>query len=280
MQERDFIKITGLKIFAHHGVLLEEKEKGQDFFINAKLYYSMRTPGMTDELDSALNYADCCAYMTEMFTEKSFDLIEAAAQNLCEKMLLHYELLENIELELCKPHAPIGLPFSNVSVNMARGWHKVYLSFGSNMGERETLIRQGILCLEKESSIRKIRVSGLIETEPYGPVEQENFLNGCLALETYLNPEELLVLLHEIEAKAKRKREIHWGPRTLDLDILFYDKEVYESDDLIIPHMDLQNRLFVLEPLRELCPNFRHPVLGLTVEQMYQHCVGQAEKWS
>jgi dihydroneopterin aldolase/2-amino-4-hydroxy-6-hydroxymethyldihydropteridine diphosphokinase len=108
----------------------------------------------------------------------------------------------------------------------------------------------------------------MITTKPYGPVEQEDFLNGCLVLETMLNQEELLELLHRIEAEAGRKRLIVWGPRTLDLDIVFFDKLVYESEDLIIPHVDMQNRLFVLQPLAELCPNYRHPILGKTVTQL------------
>ena len=91
---------------------------------------------------------------------------------------------------------------------------------------------------------------------------------GAIALKTMLSPQELLERLHEIEQHANRERIIHWGPRTLDLDIIFYDKLVYEDEDLIIPHIDMQNRDFVLKPLAELCPNYRHPVLGKTVSQL------------
>ena len=83
-----------------------------------------------------------------------------------------------------------------------------------------------------------------------------------------LNPVELLDALHKIEAAAGRERLIHWGPRTLDLDIIFYDKLVYEDEQLIIPHVDMQNRYFVLKPLAELIPNYRHPVFGKTVSEM------------
>ena len=95
-------------------------------------------------------------------------------------------------------------------------------------------------------------------------------MNGCAGIETLLSPEELLALLHEIEARAGRTREVHWGPRTLDLDIIFYDKLVYESEDLILPHVDMANRRFVLQPLSELCPNYRHPILQKTVTQMLE----------
>lgn len=102
-------------------------------------------------------------------------------------------------------------------------------------------------------------------TKPYGGVEQEDFLNGVLELETLLNPEELLETLQKIESAAGRKREIHWGPRTLDLDILFFDALCYRSETLVIPHPDLQNRRFVLEPLAAIAPYMCHPLMGKTV---------------
>ena len=85
---------------------------------------------------------------------------------------------------------------------------------------------------------------------------------------SFASEQELLEKLHEIEQHANRERIIHWGPRTLDLDIIFYDKLVYEDENLIIPHIDMQNRDFVLKPLAELCPNYRHPVFGKTVSQL------------
>ena len=257
-----------MKVFAYHGVFEEEKKNGQDFYINAKLYLDLYTPGKSDDLTKSLHYGDCCHFMTKVFTEKSYDLIETACENLCQRLLVEYGQLQAVELELQKPHAPIGLPFENVSVTMYRKWHRAYISFGSNMGDRKQLIADGIDKLKFHPLIKNVAVSSMITTKPYGPVEQEDFLNGCLGLDTLLDQEELLKLIHKIEAEAERKRLIVWGPRTLDMDIVFFDKLVYESEDLIIPHVDMQNRRFVLEPLAELCPNYRHPILGLTVKQM------------
>ena len=272
--KQDFIKITNLKVFAHHGVFEEEKQNGQDFYINAKLYLDLKTSGKSDCLEESINYGEVCYHITDVFSGKTnekypYDLIEAAAQNVCESLLLKYEKLEKVELELQKPHAPIGLPFENVSVNMTRAWHTAYLSFGSNMGNKQELIEEGIQKLRDHAHIKNVTVSNLITTKPYGPVEQEDFLNGCLKLETLMDAEELLVFLHQIEAEANRERIVRWGPRTLDMDIVFFDKLVYESDDLIIPHVDMHNRAFVLEPLMELCPNYRHPIYKKTVTQMY-----------
>ena len=112
------------------------------------------------------------------------------------------------------------------------------------------------------------KVSGYLVTEPYGGVEQDEFLNGVLKLRTLLTPEELLDRLHELEAAANRERIIHWGPRTLDLDILFYDNEIIDTPDLHIPHIDMENRDFVLKPMDEIAPYYRHPVLNKTIHQL------------
>ena len=91
-----------------------------------------------------------------------------------------------------------------------------------------------------------------------------------LKVRTLLYPMELLALLHQIEQGADRERKIRWGPRTLDLDIIFYDNWVVDEKELQIPHIDMQNREFVLKPLAELAPYYRHPITGKTVSQMLQ----------
>lgn len=266
----DKIKITNLKVFAHHGVFPEETRDGQDFYVNAELFLDCRKAGKSDDLTKSINYGDVCHFITKHMQEHTCLLIEAAAEYVTEQMLLSMPGLESVRFELCKPHAPIGLPFENVSVTIERGWHTAYIAVGSNMGDKEKYIRDGIAGLEQHPSIRVEKVSDFLQTEPYGGVEQDDFLNGMIQIRTLLTPEELLEELHQIEQMANRTREIHWGPRTLDLDIIFYDKLVYESDSLIIPHVDMANRTFVLEPLAQLCPNYRHPILGKTVQELLQ----------
>ena len=265
---QDYIKITNLKVFAHHGVFPEETRDGQDFYVNAKLILDCRRAGQTDCLADSLNYGEASHFITDYLQNYTYKLIEAAAEHLAEEMLLSMQVLKGVEIELCKPHAPIGLPFENVSVTIERSWHKVYLAVGSNMGDKNAYIAHGIEELGQVRGIRNIRVSDLLVTKPYGGVVQDDFVNGAIALETLLTPEELLEELHVIEKHANRERIIHWGPRTLDLDIIFYDRLVYEDENLIIPHIDMENRDFVLKPLSELCPNYRHPVLGKTVTQL------------
>ena len=113
-------------------------------------------------------------------------------------------------------------------------------------------------------------VSDFLVTKPYGVTDQDDFLNGCLKLRTLLTPRELLDRLHHIEQEAGRERTLRWGPRTLDLDILFYDDLILGEADLCIPHVDLPNREFVLRPLCEIAPYLHHPVTGKTVWEMLQ----------
>lgn len=264
----DEIRIENLEVYAYHGVFPEENEKGQSFFVNAVLYADTRAAGLADELTLSTHYGEVCHFITKWMQEHTCKLIETVAENVAQEILLNYPLVQALDLEIRKPQAPIGLPFGCVSVKIHRGWHQVYLSIGSNMGEREKYLEQAIRALKAHPLIEVEKVSEWLVTKPYGGVEQEDFVNGAVALRTLLSPQELLEELHKIEAAADRKRLVHWGPRTLDLDIVFYDRLILEDDVLIIPHVDMENRDFVLKPMVELNANLRHPVLKKTMKQL------------
>lgn len=267
----DEIRIEDLKVYAYHGVYAEENETGQDFYVNAVLYTDTREAGRQDALALSTNYGEVCHFINDFLKLHTFKLIETVAERTAEEMLRHFPLIRELDLEIRKPQAPIGLPFSSVSVKIRRGWHRVYAAVGSNMGDRHAYIREALNGIKENKNIKNVRSSKLIETKPYGEVkEQEDFVNGMLEFDTLLTPEELLDFLHELEQKAKRERKIHWGPRTLDLDIIFYDDLVMDSENLVIPHPDMQNREFVLEPLCELAPYKRHPLLNRTVTELFQ----------
>ena len=107
----DKIKITNLKVFAHHGVFPEETRDGQDFYVNAELFLDCRNAGKSDNLEQSINYGDVSHFITDFLQKNTYLLIEAATEHLAEAMLLSMPLLEKVKIELCKPHAPIGLPF-------------------------------------------------------------------------------------------------------------------------------------------------------------------------
>ena len=265
---KDQIRIEELEVYAHHGVYPEENEKGQHFYVNATLYTNTRPAGIADDLRLSTNYGEVCQFITEFMQQHTFQLIETVVEWTAYEVLQHFPLVQGLDLEIRKPEAPIPLPFGSVSVAIHREWHEAYIAVGSNMGDSRGHIAKALGQLEKHKDIQVTKVSGLLETLPYGGVEQENFVNGMFEIRTLLTPEELLRELHKIETSEGRERKIHWGPRTLDLDIIFYDDLVYDSEDLMIPHVDMENRYFVLKPLSELAPNFRHPITHKTVAQM------------
>lgn len=268
MQKYDEIRIKELQIFAHHGVYDFETENGQNFYVNAVLYTDTKKAGKTDELMDSTNYGEVCQFLTDFLTQNTYKLLEAAVEQAAAELLRRFLLIKGVELELCKPEAPIPLPFESVSVKICRFWHTAYIALGSNMGDKKKYLDDALEMLAGNADIRLLRTASYIETEPYGGVEQDSFLNSVCCIETLLSPEDLLEELHRIEQLAQRKREIHWGPRTLDLDIIYYDDVVMAAENLIIPHIDMANRTFVLEPLCELAPYLRHPVTGRTTRQM------------
>lgn len=264
----DCIRIDNLEIYAYHGVFESEKQAGQKFYVNAVLETDLKKAGRTDSLTDSTHYGEVCLQIKKSMTEKSYDLIERAAQKTVEDILLNFPLIQAVTLELRKPNAPIPMEFESVSVQLTRGWHKVYVAFGSNMGEKEIYINNAIQDFKNSIYFRNIEISDFFCSSPYGGVEQDDFINGIIGMDTMLEPYELLEVLHELEAKANRVREQHWGPRTLDLDIIFYDDLVLDEKELQIPHRDMVNRDFVLIPLAQLAGFKRHPVLKKTVEEL------------
>lgn len=271
----DKIEIKNLEIFANHGVFPEENVLGQKFVVSATLYTDTRKAGLTDELTSSIHYGEVSHMITKFTKEHTYKLLEALAENLCQMLLSELPLLEMVTLRVEKPWAPVGLPLDTVAVEITRRWHTAYVAFGSNLGNKKKFLDDGIQGLKDTPSCKVESVSEYLVTEPYGGVEQDEFLNGVLKLRTLLTPEELLDRLHELEAAANRERIIHWGPRTLDLDILFYDNEIIDTPNLHIPHIDMENRDFVLKPMDEIAPYYRHPVLNKTIHQLFENLLSR-----
>jgi 2-amino-4-hydroxy-6-hydroxymethyldihydropteridine diphosphokinase len=139
---------------------------------------------------------------------------------------------------------------------------RAYVGLGANLGDREGTIGRAVGLLDATAGIRVRRVSTLRETEPWGPIEQPPFLNGVAALETDLEPRELLDVLLDIEQRLGRVRGERYGPRTIDLDLLLYGEVVVDEPGLAVPHPRLHERRFALEPLAELAPDALVPGRG------------------
>ena len=241
----DSINIKGLEVFAHHGVYREENVLGQKFVVDVSMQVSTQEAGRSDDIRKSVNYGSVCDGIQKVMKNRNYKLIETVAEEIAD--MVHVD---------------------TVSVSISRKKHTAYLGLGSNIGDRESYLDMAIDELNKDKYTKVTRVSDFIETEPYGGVEQDDFLNGCLEIETLRTPEELLRLVNGIEKAAGRERLIHWGPRTLDIDILLYDDVVYDSEDLHIPHVEMHKRDFVLEPLSAIAGYKRHPLLGKTISEL------------
>ncbi|MDD3840197.1 MAG: 2-amino-4-hydroxy-6-hydroxymethyldihydropteridine diphosphokinase [Clostridia bacterium] len=149
----------------------------------------------------------------------------------------------------------------------------VYLSLGSNMGDREKNLNNAIRLLEETEDVQVDIISKYIETDPVGYVAQDKFLNCALKISTQLSPSRILKICMNIEKKLKRMRTVKWGPRTIDIDILMYDDLVIDEENLVIPHPRMHHRLFVLECLNEIAPNAVHPSTGKKIKELYTEIV-------
>ena len=144
--------------------------------------------------------------------------------------------------------------------------HRIFLSLGTNLGERRMNLQQAISAMA--DSVDVTDVSRLYQTAPWGLEDQPDFLNICLAGFSELSPPDLLIALKDVEGALGRKPGVRWGPRLIDIDIIFYDEIVYQADDLMIPHKHVAERAFVLVPLADIAPAYRHPIIGMTVTDM------------
>lgn len=139
--------------------------------------------------------------------------------------------------------------------------NSVFIALGSNKGNRINYLRRAILNIKNDSKVAIVASSSVYETKPFGNKNQSDFLNAVIKIKTSYNLVEFFKFLKKIEVKLGRNETIKWGPREIDLDILFFNDKIFKNDKLTIPHAGIQDRDFVLIPLREIAPNFIHPVL-------------------
>ncbi len=266
----DKIYIEDLRVFGHHGVYEQEKNQGQTFLVNCEIETDFAEAAATDNLSNTVDYGTVCLYIKKYFAENRYDLLETVVEDLANKMMYAFPGIHKIYLKIMKPDAPIPMEFNAVGVSTTKEWTTVAISFGSNIEPRDKYITDALETLMVDPAIRNLVVSDYIETEPYGVTDQDKFLNGAATFDTLYEPEELLDELHKLENAAGRKRTRHWGPRTLDLDIVLFGNRVITTKKLTIPHIDMCNRTFVLDPLASIAPGLVHPVRRRTIYDLQQ----------
>ncbi|WP_270887236.1 2-amino-4-hydroxy-6-hydroxymethyldihydropteridine diphosphokinase [Pedococcus sp. 5OH_020] len=248
----DQIVLKGICARGRHGVLDFEKRDGQTFVVDVTMYLDLAPAGSSDDLADTVNYAEVAGDVVALVEGEPLDLIEALAARIADRVLSR-PLVEAVEVVVHKPEAPVGHPFTDVQVRVARERQApVVIALGSNLGESVENLHDATIALYGLIDI--VEVSPVVETDPVGGPDQPPYLNAVVTGTTHLAPSSLLSGLHDIERAQGRTREVRWGPRTLDLDLIQYGDPVFDTDvrmdtaNLTLPHPRAHQRAFVLVP--------------------------------
>lgn len=251
----DLITLTGVTAYGYHGVLASEKLDGQEFSVDLALEVDLTRAAGSDDLMHTVNYAEVAADVVAILQGPSQDLIETVVGQIAQAALTR-PLVEAVTVVLHKPHAPVGVPFSDVTVQVRRVRDvPVVIALGANLGsDPARVVEQAVDRLAALPGLSGVRCSPLFQTDPVGGPEQPTYINAVVLARSSLAPWRLLQALHRIEAEFGRTREIRWGARTLDLDLIQVGVpggagEVREEDpELTLPHPRAHERGFVLAP--------------------------------
>lgn len=262
------IEIKGLTVSACHGVLESEKSTPQIFKFDISLSCDTSVAAESDNVADTINYADVCAIVNDLCKSNCYNLIERLAAEAAKKIINSYPTLNGVQVTVHKPQAPIPYPFDDVSVTANVERNDVILSIGSSQGDKRLALDFAVKKLSEEEGVQVVKCSSYIQTEPYGGVAKNTFLNGAVLIKTTLSPQKLLKVIHGIEEECGRVRLRRWDDRTLDIDIVFFGNKIINEQGLCVPHPDYQNRAFVLDPIKEIAPNFVCPLTHKRLSDM------------
>lgn len=255
----DRVSLHGITAHGAHGVLAEEKRGGQRFVADVVMHVPVHRAGVRDDLDEAVDYSVVAAAVHAVLGGESLDLVEAVAERIAAAVLTDDRVLA-VDVTVHKPQAPLGVPFGDVTVQVHRTRADVavaavpaddvpvVLALGANLGDREATLVSAVRALGALDGVDVSGVSAVVETAPVGGPEQPRYLNAVLLARTTLSARGLLHACQDIEAAHARTREVRWGPRTLDVDLVAYGDLVVTTGDLVLPHPRARKRAFVLQP--------------------------------
>lgn len=255
----DRISLLGVRARGFHGVLADEKRDGQEFVVDVVLHVDLAPAGRTDDLALTINYAEVGADVVARIEGSSLDLIESLAEQIAGDALARPGV-RSVEVTVHKPSAPVGVPFGDVAVSVTRTRAvPVVIALGANLGDAAATLQAAIDDLG--DAVRTVRRAPFVTTDPVGGPDQPRYTNTVLVGTTALDPRTLLERLHAVEARHGRVREVRWGARTLDLDLVQYgdpargDDVVSDDPTLTLPHPRAHERGFVLQPWSRVDPD-------------------------
>ncbi len=264
----DTVFIKGLKIEGCHGVNDSEKVSAQPFIIDIAIGYEMHKAAVADDIDQAVNYANVAKIVTDVVKNNSYNLIEKLATECAFTVMDRIPAVQTLEITVNKPQAPMKGEFETVGVTRKFTREVAYLSLGSSLGDRKSNLDLAVRKLSETRGITVKRRSTYIESEPYGGVAKNKFLNAAVEITTYLSAHSLLDEINRIETECGRVRKVKWEDRTLDIDIIFYGSQVIQERDLVVPHPEYTKRAFVLIPLKAIAGDFFCPLLHKRVKEV------------
>lgn len=261
----DRIVLAGVRGTGHHGVFDHEKRDGQVFVVDVEVEAALSPAGRSDDLARTVNYGEIGAQVLSRIEGEPFDLIERLAEVIADDVLAAHVLVDAVTVTVHKPQAPVGVPFGDVTVSVTRRRPPVpvVVALGANLGDAESTLFAALATLHDCPGLSAVLNSKTYETEPVGGPEQPAYLNLVVTAWSRWSAPRLLSFLHDIEADHGRTREIRWGARTLDLDLIQWGApgEASEwrsdADDLRLPHPRAHERGFVLLPWLEVDPEAR-----------------------
>jgi dihydroneopterin aldolase/2-amino-4-hydroxy-6-hydroxymethyldihydropteridine diphosphokinase len=212
-----------------------------------------------DDLKGTVNYADVCDLICTIAKKECYNLIEKLAYETAFALIEKFTHIKKIKLTVSKPQAPVKHLFKNISVCCELEKNRVILSLGSSIGDGEKTLTNALDELNACRGVKVKKVSSMIKTAPYGGVAKNEFTNCAAELECLLPPKNLLEIIHNVEKNSGRERKERWGDRTLDIDIIFFGNKIITEEGLSVPHPDYQNRHFVINPIKEIAPDFVCP---------------------
>ena len=249
----DKITLSKMEFEGHTGCFDFEKKDGQKFIVSLDLFVDRIRGCYTDDLADTVDYSNIYEVTKETVTGDDGNLIERLAQKIADAVLEADKRILKVRVNVSKPEAPVKGIFETMEVTIERNRKEfVIVSLGSNMGDREANILAAEKALQTLDGNEGFKFASIYETEPVGLEDQPYFLNTCVGFYTDIEPFELLDKIHVIENDLLRTREVHWGPRTIDIDIIFYGDRVIMKPELTIPHPRWNVRSFVTVPLREI----------------------------
>ena len=271
----DEIRIDGIRATGFHGVLAREQAHGQVFSVDVVLGLDLAEAARSDDLTMTVDYGAVCERVVARITGDRFELIETLAGRIADDCLLH-AAVSSTTVTVHKPNAPVAVRFADISVTIHRArpardfGFRAAFGIGANLGDRMAALHYACSELPRRLESRWTAVSPLFETDPVGGPEQPDYLNCVIVLglgepgerPTPRLAHQILGVCHEVEAALNRTREVRWGPRTLDVDILAIGNLDMAEDDLQVPHPRVQERAFVLAPWAEVDAAFVVPRLG------------------